>query len=54
MLISTSLAGLAFFGLAETLREKLHKRVDLLDLNQLLNNEMLLKEVLKDGIKIYG
>ena len=54
LLISTSLGGLAFFGLAETLREKLHKRVDLLDLNQLLNNEMLLKEVLKDGIKIYG
>ena len=54
LLISAPLRGLAFFGLAETLREKLHKRIDLLDLSQLLNNVVLLKEVLKDGIKIYG
>ena len=28
--------------------------VDLLDMKQLLNNDNLLKEVLKEGIRIYG
>ena len=43
-----------FFELAETLREKLKKKVDLLDIAQLNNNPTLVQEILKDGIKIYG
>lgn len=54
LLISTNLTGIKFFGLVEELREKLHKKIDLLNINQLNNNQDLLKEILKDGIKIYG
>ena len=54
LLISSDVTGLRFFGIAERLREKLHKKVDLLDLRQLKNNEELLDEILKDGIRVYG
>lgn len=54
LLISTSLKGLSFYELVEKLRDQLHKKVDVLDLKQLLNNESLLNNVLKEGIKIYG
>lgn len=54
LLISGNVDGLKYFGLVEKLRESLHKRVDLLDIKQLTNNQELLNEILKDGIKIYG
>ena len=54
LLISGTVSGLRFYELAEKLREKLHKRVDLLDVNQLMENINLLNEVLSDGLKIYG
>jgi predicted nucleotidyltransferase len=54
LLISTKLSGLEFFGLVEELRETLHKKVDVLDMKQLENNQELLYEILQDGIKIYG
>lgn len=54
LLISGEISGLKFFGMVEELRERLHKKVDILDLNQLLNNKELLREILMDGIKIYG
>ena len=54
LLISTDVTGLRFFGIAERLRNVLHKRVELLDLKQLINNKDLIDEVLMDGIKIYG
>lgn len=54
LLISSDVTGLRFFGIAERLREELHKKVDLLDLRQLRNNEELLDEILKDGIRVYG
>ncbi len=54
LLISTEVKGLRYYEIAERLRETLKKKIDLLDVKQLLNNEELLKEVLKDGIKIYG
>ena len=54
LLVSTKITGMAFFGLAEKLRESLHKKVDLLNLEQLTNNQVLLNEILKYGIKIYG
>ena len=54
LIIDSDITGLDYFGLVEELRESLHKRVDLLKVNQLDNNQQLLKEIMKDGIKIYG
>lgn len=54
LLISTPISGIRFFDLVETLREKLQKKVDVLNLEQLDNNTELINEILKDGIKIYG
>ena len=54
LLISTKITGLKYYELVEKLRVALHKKVDMLDTKQLLNNEALLTEVLKDGIRIYG
>ena len=53
LLISTDVTGLRFFGMAERLRNELHKKVDLLDLRQLSENRDLIDEILKDGIRIY-
>ena len=54
LLISSTVQGLKFYELAEKLREGMQKKVDLLDMSQLVNNKNLLNEILKDGIKIYG
>lgn len=54
LLIDTTTTGLAFYGLVEELRNILSKKIDLLKLNQLEGNEELLRDILKDGIKIYG
>lgn len=54
LLISVDIKGIKFFGLVEELRVALHKKVDALDINQLNNNTDLVKEILKDGVKIYG
>ena len=54
ILVSMPLNGLAFYELAERLRESLKKKIDLLDESQLENNTLLVKEILQDGIKIYG
>lgn len=54
LLISVPQNGIVYFELIETLREKLKKKIDLLDVNQLKNNSELINEILKDGIKIYG
>jgi predicted nucleotidyltransferase/DNA-binding XRE family transcriptional regulator len=53
LLISTEVTGLRFFGIAERLRNTLRKKVDLLDLRQLTDNQELLDEILKDGIRVY-
>lgn len=53
LLVSTEIVGLKFFGIAERLRETLHKKVDLLDLRQLADNQELIDEILKDGIRVY-
>ncbi len=53
LLVSTDIVGLKFFGIAERLREKLHKKVDLLDLGQLADNQALIDEILKDGVRVY-
>lgn len=54
LLISTSVTGIKFFDLVESLREALNKRVDVLNQEQLNNNYDLVKEILKDGVKVYG
>lgn len=54
LLISANVKGLRFYGLVEEIRNELHKRVDVLDINQLKDNLELTQEILKDGIKIYG
>ena len=53
LLISTTATGLRFIGIGERLRERLSKRIDLLDLRQLHDNLPLVNELLKDGIRIY-
>ena len=52
--VSTSLSGLDFAGLSEKLRNVLHKRIDLIRLNNLKDNVELINEIMKGGIKIYG
>lgn len=54
LLISTSISGIKFYGLVESLREGLKKQVDVLNREQLSNNPQLINEILKDGIKLYG
>lgn len=54
LLISVSAKGIKFFGLVEEIRIALNKKVDVLDVNQLNHNVDLTREILKDGIKIYG
>lgn len=54
LLISANVKGLKFYGLVEEIRTALHKKVDVLDMNQLKENIELTEEIFKDGIKIYG
>lgn len=54
LLVSVPINGLKFFELIEVLREKLKKKVDLLDTAQLNSNPTLAQEILKYGVRIYG
>ena len=54
LLVSGDISGLKFYELVERLRTALHKKVDLLDIKQILNNEDLANEILKEGIRVYG
>ena len=54
LLVCTTVSGLQFYGLVEELREKLKKKVDVLDQRQLEGNFDLTNEILRDGIKING
>ena len=54
LLIFMPVDGLKFYELIELLCERLRKKVDLLDASQLNNNLALVREILKDGVKIYG
>ena len=54
LLIATAASGMKFYDLVETTRERLQKRVDVLNREQLNANPQLVNEILKDGIKIYG
>lgn len=46
--------GLKFYGIADVLEERLHKKIDVQSYEQLLDNEAMLKDVLVEGIKVYG
>ena len=46
--------GMRFYGIATKLEEKLNKKVDLQSYEQLLGNAGMLKDILVEGIKIYG
>jgi predicted nucleotidyltransferase/DNA-binding CsgD family transcriptional regulator len=54
LLISSELKGIKFYGLVEKIKNRLSKNVDVLSSDQLINNQKLMDEILKDGIKIYG
>ncbi len=54
LLISTTISGLDFYDLVESLRDSLRKKVDVLKQEQLINNLQLVEEILKGGVKIYG
>ena len=53
LLISSEVKGLKFYGMVEKLRTALHKKVDVLSLEQLKDNLELTDEILKNGIRIY-
>ena len=52
--VSTTLTGIKIAGLAEAIRNVLHKRVDLIRFDALEGNMPLIKEIMKDGVKLYG
>ena len=54
LLISANVKGLKYYGMVEEIRTVLHKKVDVLDIDQLKDNFDLTQEILRDGIKIYG
>lgn len=54
LFVSSDLSGLKYFEMVEILREKLKKKVDVLNQKQLKNNPVLVEEILSEGIKIYG
>ena len=54
LLVSMPVDGMKYFELIEILREKLKKKIDLIYITELNNNPTLIREVLRDGIKIYG
>ena len=52
LLIDTDITGLDFFSLAEEIRVKLHKKVDLLRLKDLQPGNSIVLEILKEGIRL--
>ena len=54
LLIDAPITGLKYYGLLQELMDRLHKKVDLITFDEALNNKDFLKEVFKDGIRIYS
>ena len=54
LLLSGDVTGLDFFVLQDDLRKALHKKVDLMKLVDIKDNQDFLSEILKDGRRIYG
>ncbi len=53
MIIDTDITGMDYYGLIEEIREYFNKKIDLIRLKDIHDNIDLLREVIKDGIKIY-
>ena len=51
--VSSSLTGIKVAGLAEAIRGVLHKKIDLVRFDTLMNNLEILNEIMKNGVKIY-
>ncbi len=51
--MESNLFGLDYFGFAETLREKLHKKIGLLSNKTIIQNSSIEQEIKKTGILIY-
>ena len=54
LLIDSKITGLDYYGLLENLKEILHKNIDLVRFDDCIQNTPFIKEIMKDGIKIYG
>ena len=54
LVVLQSPMGLKFYDISQDLQEQFHKEVDLQSYEQLLNNAPMLKDILVEGIKIYG
>ena len=46
--------GFKFYGITADLEQQLHKKVNIQSYEQLIDNSSILKDVLVEGIKIYG
>ena len=53
LLISGSITGLDFFSLGGELERALHKRVDVIRLEDVSSNAELIKEIMESGVRIY-
>ena len=52
LLVDTEITGLAFLNLIEEIRTTLCKKVDLLRLNDLSDNNPIVLEILKEGVRL--
>ena len=52
LLIDTDLTGFHYYGLVEEIRTALHKKIDLLRLKDLQNDNPIVIEILKNGIRL--
>ena len=53
LLVSNELKGLRYVGIYEQLTNDMHKKIDLVRIDDLMNNFDFLNNILKEGIKIY-
>ena len=53
LLVSGSITGLDFFSLGGELERALHKRVDVIRLEDVSSNAELIKEIMESGVRIY-
>lgn len=54
LLVNTAIKGLSFFGLVDEFRERLHKKVDIIRIEDAMQNRDLLNDILKEGIRVYA
>ena len=52
LLVDTDITGLDFFNLVEEIRNSLHKKIDLLRLQDINSDNPIALEILKEGVKL--